>query len=76
MLYFARCGRVLGFIFEVLKAIFGALRLSWEPFFKLLLASWAPWAAIGRHRAAPRRPRSNFPHFFPHFGTVFSDFWR
>ena len=32
MLYFARFGRVLGFIFEVLEAIFGALRVPWEPF--------------------------------------------
>ena len=32
MLYFARFGRVLGFIFGVLEAIFAALSGSWEPF--------------------------------------------
>ena len=56
MLYFARFGRVLGFIFEV-EGAFGAI-------LKLLVASWAPWAAVGRHRVAPTRPRSNFPNFF------------
>ena len=39
------------------KAVVGAI-------LRLLVASWAPWAAVSRHRVAHRRPRSNFRNFF------------
>ena len=48
----------------VLGAVLGLLEAS---------GGWAPWVAVGRHSAAPRRPRSNFPNVVP--PPSFYQFW-